>query len=62
MGAAEIIPFNDKSYITLIPSESIQKLNMDSDITLNVDKDKIQNFINFFVDKTHSQYYNLLSY
>lgn len=43
MGAAEIIPFNDKSYITLIPSESIQKLNMDSDIILNVDKDKIQN-------------------
>ena len=43
MGAAEIIPFNDKTYITLIPSESIQKLNMDSDIILNVDKDKIQN-------------------
>lgn len=43
MGAAEIIPFNDKSYITLIPSESIQKLNMDSDIILNVDKYKIQN-------------------
>lgn len=42
MGAVEIIPFKDKTYITLIPSESIQKLNMDSDIIFNVDKDKIQ--------------------
>lgn len=37
MGAIEIIPFTGKSYITLMPSKSIKKLDMDSDIALNVE-------------------------